>query len=249
MNIGTWMVVGLLGHFIGDYYCQNDALAERKRTSYGGTAIHALLYCLPFFTLGAICWFSFRFSPWRMILAVVLVHLAIDAAKCSIERHVLKKPCTKRRNWLYLVDQILHVLTIWGVGYFMRQGLAEFPIVPDKAMHILRWSLCIAILLKPVNITFKEMFKTFQSASALEEDSVMGAGAVIGSMERILMVLLISLNQYAAIGLVMTAKSITRFKRIGEDRTFAEYYLIGTLYSVIATLIVYLVIFQPMDML
>lgn len=39
------------------------------------------------------------------------------------------------------------------------------------------------------------------------------------------------LGQYSAVALVFTAKSIVRFKDF-EDRSFAEYYLYGTLLSV-----------------
>ena len=40
-----------------------------------------------------------------------------------------------------------------------------------------------------------------------------------------------SMNQYAAMGLVLTAKSIARYDKITKDEKFAEYYLLGTLIS------------------
>jgi hypothetical protein len=61
-------------------------------------------------------------------------------------------------------------------------------------------------------------------------------GAVIGILERLIVVALVLVGQYAAIGLVVTAKTIARFRQL-EDRQFAEYYLLGTLAS-IATAIV-----------
>lgn len=47
------------------------------------------------------------------------------------------------------------------------------------------------------------------------------------------MVLFISLEQYSAVGLVLTAKSIARYDRITKEQDFAEYYLLGTLLSTI----------------
>lgn len=44
---------------------------------------------------------------------------------------------------------------------------------------------------------------------------------------------MIILKQYAAIGLVFTAKSIARYDEITKNPSFAEYYLVGTLLSVI----------------
>ena len=46
-------------------------------------------------------------------------------------------------------------------------------------------------------------------------------------------------GQFAAIGLVFTAKSIARFDRISKDQGFAEYYLIGSLFSIISVLLLY----------
>ncbi|HLR21754.1 MAG TPA: hypothetical protein VK087_07095 [Tissierellaceae bacterium] len=51
-------------------------------------------------------------------------------------------------------------------------------------------------------------------------------------------------GQYNAIGLVFTAKSITRFERISKEPSFAEYYLIGSLYSIICVLVIYGVIMK-----
>ena len=70
------------------------------------------------------------------------------------------------------------------------------------------------------------------------------SGAIIGSLERLLMILLIFLDQFAAIGLVLTAKSIARYNKIAEDSSFAEYYLIGTLYSVLIAILFYVILFK-----
>ena len=52
------------------------------------------------------------------------------------------------------------------------------------------------------------------------------------------------LGQYSAVGLTMTAKSIARYEQITKDPAFAEYYLIGTLYSMLYTVALYAVIFK-----
>jgi hypothetical protein len=56
-------------------------------------------------------------------------------------------------------------------------------------------------------------------------------GATIGVLERVIVCSLVLVGEYAAIGLVVAAKTIARFKQL-EDRQFAEYYLLGTLASV-----------------
>ena len=56
-------------------------------------------------------------------------------------------------------------------------------------------------------------------------------GATIGVLERLLIVMFVLAGAEAAIGFVIAAKTIARF-RLLDDRDFAEYYLLGTLASV-----------------
>ena len=61
------------------------------------------------------------------------------------------------------------------------------------------------------------------------------AGAAIGILERIFVLTFVLVGQYAAIALIFTAKSIARFEEL-KDRQFSEYYLIGTLSSILVAL-------------
>lgn len=75
-----------------------------------------------------------------------------------------------------------------------------------------------------------------------EEDRTTGAvevarGRTIGILERGLALTLVLLGQYGALGLVVAAKSLARFKAL-EDRDFAEYFLIGTLASLLLAVLV-----------
>ncbi|PYP70567.1 MAG: hypothetical protein DMD36_06230 [Gemmatimonadetes bacterium] len=68
-----------------------------------------------------------------------------------------------------------------------------------------------------------------------DEDRTAGAidvarGRMIGALERALVLTLILLGEYGAVGWIIAAKSLARFKAL-EDREFAEYFLIGTLAS------------------
>jgi Protein of unknown function (DUF3307) len=56
-------------------------------------------------------------------------------------------------------------------------------------------------------------------------------GATIGVLERLIVCALVLTGQIAAIGLVIAAKTLARFRQL-DDRRFAEYYLVGTLASV-----------------
>ena len=60
-------------------------------------------------------------------------------------------------------------------------------------------------------------------------------GATIGVLERLLIVTFVLTGSTAAIGFVVAAKTLARFKQL-DDRDFAEYYLLGTLASVAVAL-------------
>jgi hypothetical protein len=73
-----------------------------------------------------------------------------------------------------------------------------------------------------------------------DEDRTAGAidiarGRTIGALERAIALTLVLLGQYGALGLIVAAKSVARFKAL-EDREFAEYFLIGTLASLLLAL-------------
>jgi Protein of unknown function (DUF3307) len=56
-------------------------------------------------------------------------------------------------------------------------------------------------------------------------------GATIGVLERLLIVTFVLTGSSAAVGFVVAAKTLARFRQL-DDRDFAEYYLLGTLASV-----------------
>ena len=62
-------------------------------------------------------------------------------------------------------------------------------------------------------------------------------GMVIGVLERAITMTLVFIGQFGALGLVIAAKALTRFRAL-DDRDFAEYVLIGTLASLLFALLI-----------
>ena len=111
------------------------------------------------------------------------------------------------------------------------------------------WLLLLIVIIQPSSITIKTLLNDFQPTETnLEKTSkqikngIPKAGAFIGILERILILLMLSIKEYSSIGLVITAKSVVRYKKISEDPVFSEYYLLGTLLSTIIAIIAYLLI-------
>jgi hypothetical protein len=64
------------------------------------------------------------------------------------------------------------------------------------------------------------------------DDGPIGAGRRIGMLERWMIVGLVAMGEWGAVGLVLTAKSVARFRRM-DEQAFAEIYLVGTMTSVL----------------
>jgi hypothetical protein len=61
-------------------------------------------------------------------------------------------------------------------------------------------------------------------------------GLLIGVLERALALTLVLSGQFGALGLILAAKALARFRAL-DDRDFAEYVLIGTLASLLLALL------------
>ena len=114
--------------------------------------------------------------------------------------------------------------------FFDAFGLSE--------TELLGWAAALLLIHKPANILIANILSGYKPSDKKEpEGTDRNAGRMIGTLERIIMVIFISIGQYSAVGLVLTAKSIARYDRISKDQAFAEYYLLGTLLSTICAVI------------
>lgn len=69
------------------------------------------------------------------------------------------------------------------------------------------------------------------------DDAEVRRGRVIGMLERSILLTLALLGQWQTIGFVVAAKSLARYRQLDEQH-FAEYYLIGTLASLLIAVII-----------
>jgi hypothetical protein len=82
---------------------------------------------------------------------------------------------------------------------------------------------------------------TLEEASPAGAGGMAGSGRLIGVLERTVSLILILVGQWAAIAILIAAKSIARFDEL-KDRRFSEYYLIGTLTSLLVAVVTGLVL-------
>ena len=73
------------------------------------------------------------------------------------------------------------------------------------------------------------ILKKYQIGETQSCENIKNAGALIGNLERILTIVFVIIGQYEAIGFIIAAKSILRFKDTDTAKT--EYVLAGTFLS------------------
>lgn len=243
MKIMGYLLILLTAHTLGDFYFQTEKLAEFKARSYKGVLLHSLEYLLVSFCV------TLPIISFDMILAatyLAVIHFFIDTFK-----YIIVKRKQSKTNIVFACDQIFHVLSILILAYIMycwNFEMSRFHFVSDifAAFGIveedfIRWILVLLILGKPTNILIQNLLL---GNKPIEKESVKIIGATdnkagrkIGLLERLIMLLFISMNQYVAMAFVLTAKSIARYDKISKDEKFAEYYLLGTLLSTASVII------------
>ncbi|MBP2622462.1 DUF3307 domain-containing protein [Streptococcus oricebi] len=222
------LVLVLLAHVLSDFQLQSQRMADLKVKRLPFLILHLGLVCLPLLVLSLIFPSNFLF-----FFLVWLSHVAIDFLKFHSNAFVQRRNLEK---YAFLLDQILHFLAIFLL-YFLLANQKN-PQWLQGAASVLQALLFFALIGKPVNIIFKLFFSKYQARED-NQDTIAGAGAMIGRLERLIMGLSLIFGQYASIGLVFTAKSIARYNKISESQSFAEYYLIGSLFSLISVLVCY----------
>ena len=220
----TLLVLAL--HLLADFHLQWPSLSEGKRTRLAPLFLHGLIYaaCMALPLL-------LNARLWPGLLVIAGSHLVLDFIKSLL----LNRGAQKGETALFFIDQALHILVILLCceAFFKSRAAWSFGLPRDGV----KWALLLLFVTKPANITMKQALKKYAGfpmpRDLPEQATVPGAGAMIGNLERVLTAILLGLSQFAAMGLVFTAKSIARFDRISKDQGFAEYYLIGSLYSLL----------------
>ena len=237
----------LLSHTLGDYYFQPQAMAKLKSRSTWYVLIHAGVYA-------AVMFLSVLLYPCRAYFNAVIIaaatHAMIDVIKQLILNHYAKLSIlTVRQDRLaYLIDQVLHMTIILACAFLTKAWEGgnsaaltalseELPVVIGIDGYELLSIVCALLaVMKPANVFIQKVLVTEKPND--ETRTRLRYGGRIGSLERIVSVVMMYLGQYAAISLVFTAKSVVRFKDF-ENRDFEEYYLYGTLMSVVTAVAVF----------
>lgn len=236
----------LLGHVLGDFYLQTKGMAEKKEKSIKWVLIHCLCYW------GMMLLVGLPIMSYKIVLVMTvasIMHLAIDVAKYFYLMNKKNKKLQIEEKNVFFVDQILHILSLAFITYWIVANdvvIRELYIIEEFFNTVgiseeltLSWILAFLVIHKPTNLVIQKLllvYKPVSSTDDLKKDN--NAGRFIGTIERVIMLIFLSIGQYSAIGLVLTAKSIARYDQISKEKDFAEYYLLGTLISTASVIII-----------
>lgn len=213
----------LICHFLSDFQLQSQRVADRKSSNLIYLSFHLVGVAFPLLIMIAL-----QPKIWWLALLIWISHACIDYFKPRLTR-LLKLT----QSASFSLDQMLHLVIIILLGLSARNYVLPEWLSPTGLNLI----LFLVLITKPTNIAFKLYFTKYQPKDIGKMDTIPGAGATIGLLERIIIAVCLFFNQFASIGLVFTAKSIARYDKISKDPAFAEYYLIGSLFSILSVLL------------
>lgn len=223
MDIYKLLVLQYIAHFLSDFIFQSPKWSENK-DKYSFKSKYLYRHISVIFLVSAVLSFTGYFVLFSLIIAGI--HLVIDGFKKSIKESKLFGKV------YFFLDQILHLITITGIVYFYNSlVLIDFYLELPDLQYII-YVFAFLLILKPSNILIREIFLFYEiklDAEDYKNDELPNAGKLIGIIERILALTLIILGEFAAIGFILAAKSILRFKDAQAQK--AEYVLIGTMLS------------------
>jgi hypothetical protein len=237
---GSLLLRLFIAHCLTDFFLQPDHwIADKKKKIWRSKYLwyHGLV-------TGLVAWiFVWDWQLWEQILLLTLSHILIDAIKLLLGKTRKK---VGPEFYLFLFDQFLHVtviisLWLWIIDGWGRMNMLIREFFPDY--RILLRLLGYLIMTGPVGYVIQ--FLTRRWANDINtSDSLKDAGRWIGILERVLILTFVYINEFGAIGFLITAKSLLRVTdkpliseaESGQTKPFSprkhtEYVLIGTFLS------------------
>lgn len=253
----------IIAHVLGDFYLQWGSSCKNKILfSVRGKDLwlHSLV-------IGILSWIAiWDLKGWWLAACIMLLHFLIDWFKSYIQLKynvfkIDKSNCAnllddynKRHDlWIFVIDQILHIVvigTVANIWLIANNEWNQFEWLQDLALsHPIRVKTIVAMMiaLKPANILvllILEACKVSIIPTTNDEHGNFHSGELIGWLERGLIMLFVVMSQYEAIGFLIAAKSILRFNEASSGSEKSEYVLTGTLLSLAIALALGLLIIK-----
>jgi len=216
----TWLIKLVLSHLLADFVLQPKRWVMQRQQQHFATPslyLHGAI-------AGALAWIFMGLQYWYFALAISVTHILIDGWKSY-------RPAV----FIYfLVDQVLHLLVLLACFCFAFYEWADITaFLAGVRDNYSFWVVATAFLFLsfPSGIAIDQMTRKWREELP-DAAGLANAGKWIGILERTLILIFLLQNQYAAIGLLITAKGLLRFSEKEKQEQKTEYVLIGSLISV-----------------
>lgn len=238
-------IVMMIAHVLADFYFQSSKLAQDKVMNPKAMVKHILLYSAVIFIV--MCTMTkLNLAMIMSVLLLCVTHAVVDSTKFLVQKRI-KTNALQKADYVFYIDQFLHVFCIVIVWYSFGKRMEPRDFTakgPDYLQYYpITIFLCVLLLLKPTSLFITKSGFLMSSNKVTS----LGIGEKIGYLERLTILACIMYGNVSAIGFVITAKSIARFPELNASTDSidpvemtsktrkAEYYIIGTLLSVVAT--------------
>lgn len=207
-----------IAHLLSDFIFQPQSMVDKKNEKVLNW--HHVYHVIIVGVLSYMASLDINF--WKAAIILMLFHLITDICKSAFQ---LKYPS---KNFFF-IDQGIHLVLIVAVAYAYT-SLNSINFLIDLKLKTIAIIAGFVFIIKPTNIIIGNLLNIFEiqiSDESNDDESLPNAGKLIGIVERFLVLALILIGEFAAVGLILAAKSILRFN--GAQKS--EYVLIGTLLS------------------
>jgi hypothetical protein len=212
----------LIAHILTDFVFQSDKMVKLKKNWLSSSMlIHIFIAFAATFILS---------GELVLSLFVAISHWTIDGLKIEFQNKNRYKAST-----LFFADQFFHmvfILVIWLIHHSSLDQIWNVISTPFMNFNFSIYLLGYLFIIFPTSFIVKLVAQNFipTTYTTATEESIQYGGRTIGYFERIIILTLVLLNEYEAIGFLITGKSIMRFADPNSNLR-SEYVLVGTMMS------------------
>lgn len=221
----------VIAHLIGDFVVQRRAVIDGKRAGHVPALLEHGAWHLVSLT---VAWLLF--APAGMAAGSVAAAFAVIVASHLLVDWLKYRLGGPYELTAFVLDQAVHLAIVVLAAWWLAgrpDWLAAINGYWRTSAGAIGWIL-VSYLVVVVACGWlnRIMLASLLPDDDRSPDGLARAGLYIGWLERFLMFSAFLAQAWAAIGLVLAAKSVFRFDSVRRQREHAEYFVIGTLLSV-----------------